>query len=323
MPLFNPDAGLPAIAASNTTYSTEAVVVLSGSNNLTVSYNASTILFSVPSAATPMQVIASGSAYSTGTVVISGSAAGNVTVSYNASTILLSGPAAMANLVMSSFNNLHGAQTLTSTNATASTRSLFIFPLHPYDAVWPADITASTARILMSVSYTTTATNVAAMTLTAQLGIYKVSGSGSAATLSLINSVGLSFGSAGTRGSTWVSQSMSGIRWWSVNSSVWSSNPVFYEGSVYYGAFFSSSGGPSIVTWALYGASVLSTMNISGAMGEGSVSATSVGLPVWAGVYTNTTNALPTQILSADVNRQAAMANFVPLIEFDMLTRSH
>jgi hypothetical protein len=254
--------------------------------------------------------------YTSGTVVIS--ATGRVQLSTNAQTISLGVP----NLVMSTFGNLHGMPTLTSTNATASTRSLFVFPFHPYDGVFPADITASTMRILMSVSYTTTATNVAALTMSAGLAIYRISGSASASTLSLLNSASWSFGSANTMASTAVSNSISGIRWATIHSSQWSSSPIFTEGGVYVGAWFSSTGGPALGSWALYGASH-STMNIAGAIGAASVSNTTAGLPYWAGVYSATTAAFPASIHLNQLNRQVAMAAFVPLIEIDQNVSTH
>jgi hypothetical protein len=266
-----------------------------------------------------VQLAASNTTYATDTVVLSGSAGGRkVNVSYNGSTILFS----VADFAMSTWGNLAGLQSLTSTNLTASTRSLFVFPLQPGYGIFPADITASTARMLMSVSYGTTATNVAAWTMSMGIGIYVISGSGSAATLSLINSASWSFGSGGTAGSTLLSSSVSGIRWATIHSSQWSSAPYFYEGSVYFGAFFMSTAGPALGSWAIYGASQ-STMNISGAIGAGSVSNTTVGLPYYAGVYASTTNAMPASINLNQLNRQAGMANFVPLIEFDMLNASH
>jgi hypothetical protein len=254
--------------------------------------------------------------YTSGTVVIS--ATGGLQLSTNAQTISLGVP----DIVMSTFGNLHGIPTLTSTNATASTRSLFVFPFHPYDAVFPADITASTARVLMSLSYTTTATNVAALTISFGLGIYRISGSASASTLSLLNSASWSWGTAGTLGSTLVSQTLSGIRWATIHSSQWSSSPVFTEGGVYVGAYFSSTAGPALGSWALYGASH-STMNISGAFGAASVTNTTAGLPNWAGVYSATTAAFPASIHLNQLNRQVGMAGFVPLIELDQNVATH
>jgi hypothetical protein len=253
--------------------------------------------------------------YTSGTVVIS--ATGALQLSTNAQTISLGVP----NFAMSTFGNLR-IPTLTSTNATASTRSLFVFPFHPYDAVFPADITASTMRILMSVSYTTTATNVAALTMSAGLAIYRISGSASASTLSLLNSASWSFGSANTMASTAVSNSISGIRWATIHSSQWSSSPVFTEGGQYIGAWFSSTGGPALGSWAIYGASH-STMNIAGAIGQASVSNTTAGLPHYGGVYSATTAAFPASIHLNQLNRQVAMAAFVPLIEIDQWESTH
>ena len=263
--------------------------------------------------------------YTSGTVNLSGLA--NITIrstTGNAFQFSVAAPGAAANLSMSTFGILHGIRgaDLTSTNATASTRSLFVFPFHPYDGVFPADITASTARILISISEGTTATNMAAMTLSAGLAIYRISGSASASTLSLLNSASWSFGSAGTMGSTFFSQSVSGIRWMTIHSSQWSSSPVFTQGGVYVGAYFSSTAGPAVGSWALYGASH-STMNISGAIGAASVTNTTAGLPNWAGVYSATTAAFPASIHLNQLNRQVGMAGFVPLIELDQNVATH
>ncbi|MFI5042524.1 MAG: hypothetical protein ACHQNA_11875 [Acidimicrobiales bacterium] len=224
---------------------------------------------------------------------------------------------------ISIFQNLIGANTLTSTNLTASTRSLFVFPLYVGDNAFPGDITASTARILMGHSITTTATNVAAFTLNMSLGIYVVSASNSQATLSLLNSASWSWGSGGTIASTNYSVSGSGIRWATIHSSQWSTSATFTNGGQYYGALLMSTGGPSVGNWGPYGASQYVTLNISGAFGAASVSNTSVGVPYYCGIYSATTAALPAAINVSELNKQNAMANFVPWVAFDMLNASH
>lgn len=261
-----------------------------------------------------IQMAASATTFSTDTVVLS--ASNGVGLSVNGSTIILSGPA------QSVWGNLSGVGAWTLINLSASTKSLFVFPLNPAGA-FPINITASTARMLMSIGETTTATNMAAMTISVGLGIYVISGSGSAATLSLLNSASWSFGSGGTMASTAFSNSVSGNRWMTIHSSAWSSAPAFSEGGQYYGAVFLSSAGPAIQTLALYGASVMSTMNLAGAVGAASVSNASVGIPYYAGVFSVTTGAFPSSIHVSALNKQVAMANFIPVIEFDMLNASH
>lgn len=227
---------------------------------------------------------------------------------------------------ISIFQNLLGGQTLVSTNLTASTRSLFVFPLTPGGGagnMMNADITASTARILMSHQISTTGANIAAWSLNMSLGIYQISGSGSAATLSLLNSASWSWGSGNTAASTDYSNSGSGIKWATIANSQWSTSATFTNGGQYFGALLMSSGGPSISAWGLYGASQLGTLNIAGAIGAASVSNTTAGIPYYAGVWSATTAALPASIAISHLNRQNAMANFVPLIEFDMLNATH
>jgi hypothetical protein len=221
------------------------------------------------------------------------------------------------------FQNLLGAGTLTSTNLTASTRSLFVFPLYIGDNIFPGDITASTARILMSHSVTTTGANIAAFSLNMSLGIYVISGSASAQTLSLINSASWSWGSGNTMASTDYSNSGSGPRWATIANSQWSTSATFTNGGMYFGALLMSTGGPTVGTWGPYGVSQLGTVNLSGAFGAASVSNTTVGVPYYAGIYSATTAALPASINVNQLNKQVGMANFVPVIEFDMLNATH
>lgn len=224
---------------------------------------------------------------------------------------------------ISIFQNLLGANTLTSTNLTASTRSLFVFPLYVGDNIFPGDITASTARILMNHSIVTTATNVAAFSLNMSLGIYVISASNSQSTLSLLNSASWSWGSANTIASTAISNSGSGIRWATIANSQWSTSATFTNGGQYFGALLMSTGGPTVAMWGPYGASQMITLNVSGAFGSASVTNTTVGIPYYAGIYSATTAALPASIGLSQLNAQNAMANFVPMIEFDMLNATH
>ena len=223
----------------------------------------------------------------------------------------------------SRFVNIGGAP-LSTVNLTASTRSLFVFPLIPDVNVFPGDLTASTMRMLVSIANTTTATNVAAYTFSLVFGIYRVSASNSQSTLSLLNSCSWVFSGA-TTASTAFSNSLScvGGRWITIHSSQWSSAPVFNDGSQYIGAMFFSTAGPAVQTWIFYGEMNLSTLNVQGAIGAASVTNTTVGVPYYGGVYSATTASLPATINFNQLNRQAANANFVPLIEFDMLNVSH
>jgi hypothetical protein len=53
------------------------------------------------------------------------------------------------------------------------------------------------------------------------------------------------------------------------------------------------------------------------------VTNTTVGIQPWGGIFSATSAALRASIGISQLNRQNAMANFVPLIEFDYLTESH
>jgi hypothetical protein len=250
------------------------------------------------------------------------SATGGVSISTNGSTISIGAPAAIS---INYWNNIApdtsaGAQT---NNLTASSRSLFMFPLDPVNEVFPGNITASTARLLVSVGTPGSTSQVTGVhTFGISLGVYQISATNSQSTLSLLNSVGYTFTNTTISSSAWAN-SYQGIRWLSFHSSAWSASPTFSAGGRYLGALLFSWSGITHSTLAPYGQFVIQTFNASGDFGAASVTNTSRGFRAYAGIYTATTVAFPASVHVSQLNKQASNANWMPYIEFDALNSVH
>jgi hypothetical protein len=192
-------------------------------------------------------------------------------------------------------------------NFTGSHRSLFVSPLHGYGDVFPYDITAGTC-FFPDVSISgSTATMSIAFTSKWYLGVYTLN----ASSLSLLNSVSVSFGFAGaaTNNSTAFA---GGFRFATIDQSAWSSSPVFKYGSRYWLAWFWSSSGVANQTDAMAGAFMFSSGQRSGLLGVSNLTGTSNGWAPFYGIYTATTNVIPASIGSNELQKTASMAGFVP-----------
>jgi hypothetical protein len=234
----------------------------------------------------------------------------NVSFGLNGSTITAS-----ANRTGDWYDNIARAQPLGSasgemgsmSNFTGSVSSLFVEPLHGYGELFPYDMTANTC-FFPDVSISgSTATMSIAFTSKWFLGIYTLNGS----SLSLLNSVSISFGFAGaaTNNSTGFA---GGYRYATIHSSLWSSSPVFNYGSRYWLAWFWSSAGALNQTGAMAGAFMFSTGQRSGLLGVSNLTATSNGAAPFYGIYTAQTAALPVSIGSNQLQKTASIAGFVP-----------
>jgi hypothetical protein len=251
----------------------------------------------------------------------------NITLSQttdaNGGTVSIIGPSpsAAAEITMSFWQNfpLNTGAAVQSTNLTASTRSLFVFPITP-DGVFPARITASTARLIVSISGST-ASMSQQHSVGFSLGIYRISASNSQSTLSLVNSVGSSWTNT-TLATSAAANLYNGIRFISIHSSQWSAQPVFSQGIQYVGALVYSWSSISFNTLAIYGGSVMSAVNMSGFVNAASTTNTSRGLHPWVGIYTATTAGMPASIHLTQLSKTQGQANFVPHLEFDMLYSS-
>jgi hypothetical protein len=139
------------------------------------------------------------------------------------------------------------------------------------------------------------------------LGIYTLN----ASSLSLLNSVSVSFGFAGaaTNNSTAFA---GGFRYGTIDGTAWSSSPVFRNGSRYWLAWFWSSAGILNQTGSMAGAFMFSTGQRSGHLGVSTLTGTSNGAAPFYGIYTAQTAALPANIGSAELQKTASRAGFVP-----------
>lgn len=234
----------------------------------------------------------------------------NVSFGLNGSTITAS-----ANRTGDWYDNIARAQPLGSasgemgsmSNFTGSVSTLFVQPLHGYGELFPYDMTANTC-FFPDVSISgSTATMSVAFTSKWFLGIYTLNGS----SLSLLNSVSISFGFAGaaTNNSTGFA---GGYRYATIHSSLWSSTPVFNYGSRYWLAWFWSSSGILNQTGAMAGAFMFSTGQRSGLLGVSNLTATSNGAAPFYGIYTAQTAALPVSIGSNQLQKTASIAGFQP-----------
>jgi len=264
--------------------------------------------------------------FTSGTLSIK--AGNNVTLSTGANvfSIHAAGGGDGGGATMSYWDNgvfVAGVNGLASQNITAQTRSLFLFQLQPHGIAFPGHMTAQTARLLVSIS-AATGSVTGQHTFGISLGIYKVSGSNSAETLSLINSVGSTY-TRTTNASSAIANSYSGVRWVTFHSSQWSAAPAFQPGEMYLGAYMVSWSGMTLGHFAPYGATRVSAGGsvVSGTFGAASGTATSRGLDAYAGGYTATTGAFPASIHISQLNKASNSLLFVPFVVFDNLNSVH
>lgn len=284
-------------AVSNTVQSSSGTmdartISIQGAGIASVGVSNGSIIISVPAGGgglTAINLSAGTTSNNLSAFVLSNS--NNIDFGLNGSTITASN---RGNTV-SYWDNMYGGAGATATGAngsfafTGSHRSLMVFQLDPGGA-FPANITANTMNFNVSLSGST-ATMSAAFTSHFYIGVYTRNGS----SLSLLNSVSTSygFGAAATNNST----GYQGQRFWTIHSSAWSSQPVFREGSRYFMAYFWSSAGALNQTGNLLGFHMYSTAQRQGTIGvNATASGTSQGWAPFYGVYTATTNAMPTSI---------------------------
>lgn len=180
-------------------------------------------------------------------------------------------------------------------------------PLIPHLQLFPVDITANTFFLDMSVSDVTTQMSKA-FSSALHIGIYTSTG----ATLSLLNSVSTSWGfAASTNNST----AFAGERFLSIDSTKWSSQPVFLHGSRYFIGYLWTSAGVTASAGNLFGMYMYSTASAGrfGTMGTSITgTATSQGQGRMYGLYSTTTASLPGSIANSELNKQTASVAFVP-----------
>ena len=233
-----------------------------------------------------------------GTVVMSNS--NNVSFGMSNSSVVT---ATVAVPTLSFWDNIYEPEGL---NAGWTYGSAYFFPLNQW--LFPGNMTISTLNIDVSAS----AQSTGAHTVSLQLGIYVVSNN---STLSLINSVQTSWGFAATSN---MSTKYNGMRWISIHSSLWSSQPVLSNASYIFGVNVLSSSQSQLLSFI--GQQFNNGDQRSGTIGTSVVTATSLAQYPYGGQMTATTNALP-----ASINVSAlAQTNilFAPHMVFDNLVRS-
>jgi hypothetical protein len=141
------------------------------------------------------------------------------------------------------------------------------------------------------------------------MGIYTSTG----ATLSLLNSGSAAVAVAANANN---SDLLVGQRFWTIDSTAWSSNPIFRFGSQYYVGWFWSSAGQVGQTGSVLGAYRFSTVQRSGSFGVSQTTNTSMGYEPFYGIYTATTAAFPASIANSQLNKVSANAGFIPHVAF-------
>ena len=294
--------------SAGTTSQNLTAITFSNSNGISFGLNGSTMTASVATSLTNVNVSAGTTSQNLSAITFSNS--NNVSFGLNGSTLTAS-----AAITGDWYDNINAAQPVATgsgamgliSNFTGSVSSLFVCLLHGNGVRFPFDMTANTCFFPnLSVSGST-ATMSVAFTSKWVFGIYTLNGS----SLSLLNSGSVSFGFAGaaTNNSTAFA---GGFRYATIDASLWSSSPVFKQGSRYWLAWFWSSAGALNQTGSMAGAFAYSTGQRSGWFGISSLTATSNGAAPFYGIYTAQTAALPANIGSAQLQKTASMAGFVP-----------
>lgn len=340
-----PAAGIASISAG-TTRVTSGEIVFSNSNGVSFGINGQTITATVtPGAAAGIAAVSAGTQVQTSGTLTFGDSNGisfglsgssQLTASFNAIKSISAGTTRITSgeVVLSNANGISfgvNGNTITAnvintaefydnlvwgaTNSggvgtyafTGSHRSLFVNAFDDNHGGFPFNLTASTFFMNFSLSGSA-ATNSLAATSHIYVGIYTRSDG----TLSLLNSVSISWGSNANNAG--LSTQQAGQRFLPILSSAWSSLPVFEEGSRYYMAWFWSSAGALNQTGNILGFARYSSAQRSGSIGVSQSAATSRGWAPFYGVYSATTGALPTAIPNSDLNKVVASAGFVPHI---------
>jgi hypothetical protein len=122
-------------------------------------------------------------------------------------------------------------------STTAVYNTLNLFPLTPYNEIFPGNMTVSTLMFNIShVSLTATASS-SSFTSSILLGIYTMSNS---TRLDMINSVPVTFSKAANAGNSSLF-SGGGARWFTAHSSQWSASPTLTQGRYWAGVIVRSS----------------------------------------------------------------------------------
>ena len=288
----------PRALAAGTQTATAGTVVMSNSNGLSFGFSGSTRITGDYSA--PRAVAVGASTLTNGSLVLSNS--NGVSFGFNGSTVTASASRPAA----SYWDNMEAAWSA-STGAwanfdfTGSHRSLFVAPLHRHPGLFPHDMVAETMYLNLFLSGSA-ATGSVAHTSIFRFAVYTSTG----ATLSLLNSASVSFGSDANNAN--LSTLNHGPRFLTWGTAHWSSTPNFSSGSRYFFAWFWSSAGILNQTGAVVGNHDVVLGSRSGTIGVSQVNATHMGHRPFAGIYSATTGAFPASIANSELNKQVGGA---------------
>jgi hypothetical protein len=181
-------------------------------------------------------------------------------------------------------------------STTAVYNTLNLFPLTPYNEIFPGNMTVSTLMFNIShVSLTATASS-SSFTSSILLGIYTMSNS---TRLDMINSVPVTFSKAAN----------------AAHSSQWSASPTLTQGRYWAGVIVRSSN--FNVPALSLGQYALHTAQRQGTFGTSGVTNTGIGWFPFMGLWSVSQTVLPASIAASGVNQAVSLGNFIPHIVFN------
>lgn len=251
-------------------------------------------------------VSVSNTLFSSGTFRLTGGPGIVVGSDASGASIAATGPS------VSYFDNMGGgnsAQAVTSTTATYNTLNLF--PLSPFNELFPGEMTVSTLMFNISHSALTATASSSAFTSSILMGLYTMSNS---TRLDLVNSVAVTFSKAANAGNTTLF-SGGGARWFTAHSSQWSSTPTLSQGRYWVGVICRSSN--FNVPMSSIGQFMLNTVQRMGTFGTSAVTNTGMGWFPFMGIWSASQSALPASVAASGVNQASVAANWIPHIVFN------
>jgi hypothetical protein len=196
-------------------------------------------------------------------------------------------------------------------STTAVYNTLNLFPLTPYNEIFPGNMTVSTLMFNIShVSLTATASS-SSFTSSILLGIYTMSNS---TRLDMINSVPVTFSKAANAGNSSLF-SGGGARGFTAHSSQWSASPTLTQGRYWAGVIVRSSN--FNVPALSLGQYALHTAQRQGTFGTSGVTNTGIGWFPFMGLWSVSQTVLPASIAASGVNQAVSLGNFIPHIVFN------
>lgn len=318
---------LTAYAQSNTTQSSSGTIALSslnfaGAGIASVGITNGSVVVSVPSGggagdggvfagvSTGGNTAGSTGTVSTGNFVLVGS--NNITLSQStgaagsAATVTIQGPSRPRIEIYAPLAAAFvGSPTAAVTVGSYSNGTLFVQPLHGMNDVFPGDMTVDRLGVMWSAAHTNTTATTQAISSTVAFGIYTLV---NATQLSRAFSGTMSWGHAAGNSNSSLYQ---GVRWITINSNQWDTQPTL-SNTAYWIASFALSGGTSFSGQGPLVARAGITGQLSGFLGAASQSNASVANKYpFHGYLSASTNALPASIgMSNMIQTGSGWANF-------------